>query len=496
MSERRDFLRGVALTGGLWVLGAKMGLPEAALAQDAPAWPPHPFLQGNFAPVQEEVTVEHLPVRGTLPPDMDGMFVRNGPNPQFPPLGPYHWFVGDGMVHGVRVHDGQASYRNRYVRTARWQEEHAAGQALYSSFQSPADKRNKANTALLWHHRRLLALYEGGPPHLLTAPELDTVGPYTFGDTLAHPFTAHPKVDPATGDLLCFGYSWRAQPYLHYSVMNAQGALVSTTPIALPRPIMMHDFAVTPHYTIFMDLPMVFLADDRPRLTFAPALGARFGLLPRQGTGVEIRWFETAPCWVFHTLNAYEDGDEVVVLACRYPQYPALFDFQPRMLPYPTDVKASHATDAVLYQWRFHRHTGRVQEGPLDDTPIEFPRINEAFIGHRSRFGYGGRAVGARFEGLIKYDLGQGTHVSHLHGPGRWGGEGVFVPRPDATGEDDGWLVTYVHDEATGISEMVVVETRDFAAPPVARVLLPVRVPYGFHGLWIAGTAWAKSEAQ
>src|SRR6266567_1715850 len=181
------------------------------MTKQKPGWPSHPYLQGNFAPVQEEITADNLPVICTLPPELDGLFVRNGPNPQFPPLRHYHWFTGDGMLHGVRIQGGRASYRNRYVRTQGWKDEHAAGKALYPSFaldplsvivasvlknrfhHRPAGK-NSANTALVWHDGRLLALWEGGEPHEITVPCLDTVGPYTYGGQLTHPFTAHPKV--------------------------------------------------------------------------------------------------------------------------------------------------------------------------------------------------------------------------------------------------------------------------------------------------------------
>lgn len=124
----------------------------------------------------------------------------------------------------------------------------------------------------------------------------------------------------------------------------------------------------------------------------------------------------------------------------------------------------------------------------------QFPRINDALIGQRSRFGYRGRTGRAMFDGLIKYDLNKGTSEHHQHGGQRMGGEGVFVPRPDPAGEDDGWLVTYVHDNASGTSKMVVVETRDFRSPPVARVIVPARVPYGFHGTWISSTQLAQQR--
>jgi carotenoid cleavage dioxygenase len=258
---------------------------------------------------------------------------------------------------------------------------------------------------------------------------------------------------------------------------------------------MMHDFAITPSYTLFMDLPMVFTINESLHLTFTPELGAHIGILPRHGTGGEIKWFETSPCWVFHTLNAYEDDDEVVLLACRFRQYPEATGFQPRMSAHPTDGKASAATNApFLYHWRCNLKTGLATEGPLDDVSTEFPRVNEALTGKQTRFGYCGRAGGEMFDGLIKYDLVKGTSEHHGYGQGWTGGEGVFVPRPDATGEDDGWLVTYVHDAASGTSELIVVEARDFRAPPVARVLLPMRVPYGFHGTWISGAELSRQH--
>jgi carotenoid cleavage dioxygenase len=199
---------------------------------------------------------------------------------------------------------------------------------------------------------------------------------------------------------------------------------------------------------------------------------------------------------VFHTLNAYEDGDEVVLLACRFRQYPDTLGFQPGTPTRSTDGQTRALADApFLYQWRFNLKTGGATERALDDIPTEFPRLNEALTGRQSRFGYCGRSGSARFDGLIKYDLATGTSEHHVFGQGRTGGEGVFVPRPDATGEDDGWLVTYVYNAASGTSELVVVETRDFSAPPVARVLLPVRVPYGFHGTWIPSAELVKQPS-
>ena len=493
--DRRDFLRSAAFASGTWVLGS---WPEGAeaLGLDQPQWPKNTFLEGNFAPVHEEVTADDLRVIGKLPKELDGMFVRNGPNPMFPPRGNYHWFDGDGMLHGVRLRDGKASYRNRYVQTASWQAEKQAGKAIYTGMMDPpaaplvknAPRHNKANTALVWHNRKLLALWEGGPPWEVKLPGLETVAECRFGGKLRHSFTAHPKVDPATGEMLCFGYNLVSKPHLFYSVINPQGEITHATPIDLPRGVMMHDFAITAQHSIFMDLPETFdmkraMSGKHP-LVFRADLPSRFGILPRHGAAKEIKWFESPSCFVFHVLNAYDEGDDVVLQACRYNRFPDLVDFE--KLTQGTGSKKAEPLTSKLYQWRFNLKTGAVKEGPLDDRDAEFPRINEALTGRKTRYGYAGGG-GDFFGQFHKHDFVKGTTEVHAFGKGRNGGEGVFVPAPDARAEDDGWLMTYVHDTATDKSELILVDCRDFQKSPIARILLPQRVPYGFHGLWVDG---------
>ncbi|MGL4553642.1 MAG: carotenoid oxygenase family protein [Gemmataceae bacterium] len=457
--------------------------------------PASPFLDGNYAPVHEEVAADSLPVSGKLPPELDGTFVRNGPNPQFAPVGPYHWFDGDGMLHGVRLRDGKASYRNRYVRTEGFLEERAAGKALYQGLSGLPDFtkiaagkegfKNAANTALVWHGGKLLALWEGGAPHEVKVPSLDTVGRFTFGGQLRHACTAHPKVDPRTGELFLFGYQ-PVKPYVRYSVADASGAIVHTTAIDIPRAVMMHDFAVTATRAVFMDLPMPFsfggLLGGSP-FRFEPKYGARFGILPRRGRGDEVKWFDAEPCYVFHTFNAHDDGDAVVLLGCRMTSFPS--EIKPPSRMTARELKES----ATPYRWRFDLKTGKTTEGPIDDVAADFPRVNDALAGRATRFGY---AMRLSMDAVHKYDFERKTTSAHAFGRGRLGGEPVFVPRPGATGEDDGWLVAYVHDADAGRSEMVLLDARDLAAEPVARVMLPGRVPFGFHGAWVPGTAVGK----
>ncbi|MFM7150548.1 MAG: carotenoid oxygenase family protein [Gemmataceae bacterium] len=451
-----------------------------------------PFLQGNYAPVREEVTAENLKVIGKLPAEMDGMFVRNGPNPQFPPRNAYHWFDGDGMLHGVRVRDGKADYRNRYLRTEGWREEHAAGKALYNGLLGMPDlkklalgqdgHKNTANTALVWYDGKLLALWEGGAPHAVKVPSLETLGKHTFGGKLRHACTAHPKVDPVTGEFLFFGYQ-PVQPYLQYSVADANGVILRTTPIELTRPVMMHDFAVTEKHSLFLDLPVLFtfkrLLQGQSPFGYEPERGARVGILPRHGKGTEVKWFAIDPCYVFHTLNAHDEGDEVVLLACRMAGFPT--EITP---PEKLSDQAMRDTGAFLHRWRFNLKTGAVKQEALDDVAADFPRINETLTGKPARYGY---LATLRWDALVKHDLTKGTCQRHSMGKGRSTGEGVFVPRRGGNSEDDGWLISYVFDASTNKSEMVVVDARDFTGEPVARVLLPARVPFGFHGIWIEG---------
>ena len=448
----------------------------------------NPFLTGNYAPVKEEVTIEKLRVVGRLPKDLQGMFVRNGPNPQHPPKGRYHWFDGDGMLHGLRLLNGQASYRNRYVRTEGWQEEKKAGKSLFNGmlgmpdlrklFQGREAFKNVANTALVWHDGKLLALWEGGAPHEIKVPDLDTVGRCTFKKQLKHAFTAHPKVDPQTGEMMFFGYQ-PVKPYLRYSVLNAKGQLTHTTPIGLPRPVMMHDFVITNKHSVFLDLPVVFdmagAFRGRPPLKFDPKHNSRIGVLPRHGKGESIKWFNVDPCFVVHTLNAFETGDEVVVHACRMEDFSLLF------LP-PEQTKPTSKTLGYLYEWRLNLKSGKVREKPLHDQPEDFPRINESRIGLNARFGY---TLRLSRDAHFKHDLKTGKIEKHEHGKGRLADEGIFVARPESKREDDGWLLTLVYDQKRGKSELVIVDTRAFDKKPVARVMLPVRAPFGFHGLWL-----------
>ncbi|MEH2405502.1 carotenoid oxygenase family protein [Nostoc sp.] len=451
----------------------------------------NPYLDDNFAPIHQEITTDTLQVIGELPPDLSGIFVRNGANPQWKPIGQYHWFDGDGMLHGVRIHNRKAIYCNRYVQTEKWKIEQAEGKAIWSGLMEPPQMdnpygsyKNTANTAIVWHAGQLLALWEGGAPYAIKLPELETIGEYTYNGKLASAFTAHPKVDPVTGEMMFFGYSPFTPPYLQYGVVSAAGKLLRTEPIDLPIGVLMHDFAISENYTIFMDLPLTFNPQRAQRgeslLLFESDRPSRFGILPRHGNNGDVRWFESSACFVPHTLNAYEEGEEIVLSGCRMKNSELLEPVQ--------SFDEQEGVDRLLYEWRFNLKTGFVKETMLDNVPIEFPRVNEQLLGKKTRYGYSARVANnpvLLFDALIKYDFNRGKSETLEFGVGRYGGDIVFVPRPHATTEDDGWLLTLVHDEGSETSELIVVNAQDVTSGPIAQVLIPQRVPYGFHAAWI-----------
>ena len=451
----------------------------------------NPYLDGNFAPIHQEITTDTLQIIGELPADLSGIFVRNGANPQWKPIGQYHWFDGDGMLHGVRIHNRKAIYCNRYVQTKGWKIEQAEGKAIWSGLMEPPQMdnpygpyKNTANTAIVWHAGQLLALWEGGAPYAIKLPELETIGEYTYNGKLASAFTAHPKVDPVTGEMMFFGYSLFTPPYLQYGVVSAAGKLLRTEPIDLPIGVMMHDFAISENYTIFMDLPLTFNPQraqrGEPLLLFESDRPSRFGILPRHGNNGDVRWFESSACFVPHTLNAYEEGEEIVLSGCRMKNSGLLEPVQ--------SFDEQEGVDRPLYEWRFNLKTGFVKETMLHNVPIEFPRINEQLLGRKTRYGYTARVANnpiLLFDALIKYDFNRGKSETLEFGVGRYGGDIVFVPRPHATTEDDGWLLTLVHDEGSETSELIVVNAQDVTSGPIAQVLIPQRVPYGFHAAWI-----------
>jgi carotenoid cleavage dioxygenase len=495
------------------------------------AAPANPYLDDFLAPVTAEVTATDLAVTGHIPEFLDGRYLRNGPNPvaEVDPA-TYHWFTGDAMVHGVALQGGKASwYRNRWVRTA-----HVCA-ALNET--APKGQNPRAgmlsvgpNTNVLSHAGQTLALVEGGGANYRLTDDLDTIGPCDFDGSLFGGYTAHPHRDPATGELHAISYSFARGHTVQYSVIDTQGRARRTVDIEVGGSPMMHDFSLTDKYVVIYDLPVTF---DPVQLTptnvprwlslparlvmqsligrvripspiattinrnrepinrmpyrWNPAYPARIGVMPREGGNNDIRWFDIEPCYVYHPLNAYSetrDGDEVLVLDV--VRYQRMFD---------RDLRGPGDSPPMLDRWTINLATGAVSRERRDDRAQEFPRINEARLGGRHRFGYtvgldGGFLGSGRTKmstALYKHDYLTGSSAVAPLDPELLIGEMSFVARPGAgsqgeQAEDDGILIGYGYHRGRDEGQLLLLDAQ--TCEPMATVHLPQRVPMGFHGNW------------
>jgi carotenoid cleavage dioxygenase-like enzyme len=425
-------------------------------------------LQGNYGPVDEEIDAVDLQVEGEVPVELEGAYYRNGFNP--PSGWSDHWFFGTGMIHRVELSGGRAgSYRNRYVRTPYFDGAPDLMTAMMDPTMSPA------NTSIIRHAGRYLALEEAHRPWEVTA-DLETVSCFDFGGRMqGKTMTAHPKLCPETGELLFFGYSMFEEPYLTYYRADASGALVQTEDIDIGRAVMMHDFNVTRNHVVFMDLPIV-VGEIGPQ--YKPEEGARLGVMPRNGTNADVVWYDVAPCTVFHPVNSYEDGSRIVMDVCKQEHGQMRGGMQ--------DLACE---PAKLWRWTIDTANGSVKDEMIDDRFSDFPRIDDRRVGLDSRFGFA-----ASFEegdspilgrDLIKYDLHEGTSEVHSLGATSRAQEPVFVPKHADSPEGEGFVIAFSHDEAENETSLVIIDAENFSSPPLARVVLPQRVPYGAHGNWI-----------
>lgn len=431
-----------------------------ALAEETPFW-----LKDNFAPVYEETTETDLKVTGEIPKALNGRLLRNGANPQSGWSD--HWFLGNGMLHGVEIRDGNANwYRNRYVKTPLFLNPDLNVMDTLGDM-----NMSSANTHVIHHAGKIMALEEGHWPFVMS-DELETIGPNNYGGKLKGGFTAHPKVCPKTGEMLAFYYSMQA-PFLTYYRISATGELLQSEPITVPAATMIHDFNVTENHVVFMDLPALWnfegMADSGLPIVWDESYGARLGVMPRNGTDADVTWYEISPCYVFHPMNAYEDGSKIVLDVCRMDD----------------TFKPGSESPPMLYRWVIDQDTGTVTETQLDDRVVDFVRVCDTVVGLKNRYGYGA-AFGAlpAAEGFMKYDMDNNSSQYHDLKGGE-GSEPVFVKDPDGSSEDDGWVLSYVHRPDINKGEIVIVDSRNFEKEPVARIHLPVRVPAGFHGNWV-----------
>ena len=449
------------------------------------------YLEGNFTGVLEQGTLACPEVEGQIPSDLAGHFLRTGPNPEFTPPMPdlYHPFDGDGMIHQIQFDQGKATYRNRWVETRGLLREREEGKALWGGFNTigkvepPADMpvKNLANTAMVYHNNKLLALWEAGLPHEVSLPDLQTIGEQNFGGGWNHPVSAHPKVDPVTGELIVFCYTYGEAPFVKYGVVGPTGKVVHETGIDLAgTPVMIHDMAITENYSLIFDMPVTFslerVMNGGEAFDWEPENGARIGVVPRYGQGSETKWFDVETGYIFHVFNAWEEGDDIVLQACRSER---------------TSILVADQTEDQLGKMRRYRlnmTSGSVTEEKVSSIPMEFSRINESMVGRETRYGYASRfhpTRGLLFSGILKHDRNTDSIETIELDNTQFHQELVFAPRVNSQSEDDGYVVGFIHDETDNHAECWIIDAQKFSDGPVARVHIPTRVPYGFHAHWV-----------
>ncbi|XP_060208322.1 carotenoid 9,10(9',10')-cleavage dioxygenase 1-like isoform X1 [Lycium barbarum] len=505
--------------------------------------------QSNFAPVEEiGEAVQVSTVQGKIPDDFpEGVYIRNGSNPLFGGLkstksifgkSSHVWIEGEGMLHAIyftrekRRGTWNIFYNNKHVQTDTFKMEiHRKRPGFLPAIEgdSPAillayilnglrfGMTNKylSNTNIFEHSKKYYSIAENHLPQEIDIHSLETLGNWNVSGAWNRPFTSHPKKAPGTGVLVIMGIYPR-KPYFELGVISADGKkMVHKVDLKFNRCSLSHDIGVTERYNVIMDFPltidMIRLFRGESLIKYDKDGYARIGVMPRYGDANSIKWFDVQPCCVFHLINCFEDNDEVVVRGCR-----ALESVLPRpsskVNKFERSFEGSKATSSIennnakeepffhhVCEWTLNMRTGEVKEKNVTTKfSLEFPMINEKFIGLRNKFGYlqvVDLEASSISEGLAKYGGLAKLHFKedeelikaeyHMFPEGTFCSGATFVQKIQSADEDDGWVVTFTHNENTNVSQVYVVDAKSFAKQPVATITLPSRVPYGFHGAFM-----------
>ncbi len=442
----------------------------------------HPFLTGIHTPMTDERTLTDLHVTGQIPVELDGRYVRIGPNPFKPDGRGHHWFVGDGMVHGVRLKAGKAEwYRNRYIRSKLLEGEGGPRAA-------PGPRRtdrDTVNTNVVQIGGKITAIVEAGSNPAVLDGNLETIAYTDFGGTLTAPFTAHPHEDPRTGEFHAITYDGTTPNTIWHVVLTPEGKVLRELAIPVQHGPSIHECSITAKYVLVFDLPVTFsmkslIAGQKFPYAWNPEHKARVGLLPRAGGVEDIVWCDVDPCYVFHVANSFDQADGTVVVDC------AVYETM-----YTEGPEGPNGKPLGFERWTIDPVAKKVRRDVIDASPQEFPRPDERFFAQPYRYAWSLALPRSSDEGFLgeapiyRHDLHTGERTAHDFGPGKVPGEFVFVPRSADAAEGDGWLMGYVIDAANETTDLVILDAADMAKPPIASIHIPHRIPPGFHGNWM-----------
>lgn len=478
-SKMESTIRSVVGTGLTAIAGfnrKRMKAPEGG----------HPYLTGVHRPMTGEVTLENLAVTGTIPAELNGRYLRNGPNPALPPdPASYHWFTGAGMVHGLAISGGKAQwYRNRWVRGTEACE--ALGEEIPSGPRQ-AGGSDAPNTNVVGIAGRTWAIVEAGGHPVEMDRELNTLAHNKFDGTLANSYTAHPHECPVTGERHAICYKGDTMDKVWHTVLDRNGHVIREEAIAVQHGPSIHDCAITTDHVLVFDLPVTFsmgklIAGFRFPYQWNPDHPARVGVLGRNAPASSIIWCDVDPCYVFHPSNAFVDADgRIIVDVVAHDRMFARSNYGP------------DSEHSQFERWTIDTDTRRVHRDVIDPRPQEFPRYDERLTGKPYRYALSvalpERDTGTLEVGdtrIYRHDMVEHRTQAHDFGPERFPGEFVFVPRHPQGGETDGWYVGLVINRDADTTDFVILDAKDFLGQPVATIHLPHRIPPGFHGNWVA----------
>jgi carotenoid cleavage dioxygenase len=481
------------------------------------SYPDTTAFRGFFAPSRIEADVYDLDVDGQIPPELYGAFYRAAADTQFPPRhGDGIYINGDGMTTMIRFERGHADLRTRYVRTRRFRLERAARQALTGAYRNPftgdpaaADiDDGNANTSMVWHAGRLLALKEAALPYELDPVTLETRGVFDFGGQLpGRTFTAHPKIDPLTGEMIAFSYNSSGRPDrdVNVFVISPAGQVTRTETFGAPYSSMMHDWLVTRDHLIFTFSPMISdwerMKDEPQYFVWDPPLGTHVAVIPREQGVAGIRWFASDLVMETHSLNAWSAGDTVtadhfVARSGWFSQFPKTTQGPlPEAPPFAQRWTLDLGKGAAHWSESHATYTSE----PLFDHPGDMPRVDPRMMMQRNRHSWIGcmnpaagpmpefGPMGPPFNSLFHRDDDTGVKTGYYVGEDSAPEEPVFVPRGADAAEGDGYLLSLVGRRALNRYDLIILDALDIAAGPVATVQIPFRLRYGFHGTWVPG---------
>ena len=466
-------------------------------------WPDNAFLQGYYEPLTAEVNAPDLVIEGEIPSDLNGSFYRNGPNPQFPPEREYHFFTGDGMVHAFHFDAGKVSHLNRWARTARFRIERELGESCFSGMNpletdpklldfALNDKEGVANTSIVYHGGRMLLLEEGHLPFSMDPVTLESYGSWDFYGKLKTPMTAHPKVDPVSGEMIFFAYM-ASGPFsddLAMHKVDRDGFITQTQLFKAPYCAMVHDFVVTENYIVF---PIMPLTGDLERamlgqapFAWEPDKPAWVGVMPRNGSAEDIQWIEADPCYVFHFMNGQDQDGKISFEACHF-DHPPLFP--------TTDGQATAIIHPRLARWSLdlNADSPRVKQEYIGENGAEFPVIDPRYAMRSYRHGWftsTDRSIPAPipdsdwvYNTIEHFDVSNGKVDRYAFSNGHVG-EPMFIPRTAEAAEGDGYVLSVVYNYDSNMSDLCVFDARQISAGPIGRARLSHRVPISFHGTW------------